>query len=203
MSVAPRTDPRVDAYIAGARLWPAELAALRPILLGAGLHEVLKWGKPCYTHAGRNVVILQEMRAHLALMFFAGALLPDPDGVLEAQGPHSRLARRICVTSPAEAARLAPTVRAYAQEAMRLAERPADAGAAVPAASPPPEVPVAELEERLRRDPALRAAFAALTPGRQREYRLYIAAAKRPATRAARVERCVPGILAGRGLRDR
>ena len=85
----------VDTYMKLSRRWPQEMAALRPILLEAGLTESIKWGKPCYSHGGGNVVILQEMKGFLALMFFKGSLLDDPDGVLREQGPNSRSARRI------------------------------------------------------------------------------------------------------------
>lgn len=190
-------DPDVDAYIARSEKWPREIAALRPVLLSCGLSEEIKWGKPCYSHTGTNIVILQEMKDFLALMFFTGALLSDPAGVLEEQGPNSRAARRIRFTSVEEATRLAETVRSYVIEAVALR----DSGAELP---PPPElVLVDELRRRLDEDPALEAAFAALTPGRQREYHLYFSDAKKPETRAARIEKSIERILQGRGRRDR
>ncbi len=190
-------DPDVDAYIARSEKWPREIAALRPVLLSCGLSEEIKWGKPCYSHTDTNIVILQEMKDFLALMFFTGALLSDPAGVLEEQGPNSRAARRIRFTSVEEATRLAETVRSYVIEAVALR----DSGAELP---PPPElVLVDELRRRLDEDPALEAAFAALTPGRQREYNLYFSDAKKPETRAARIEKSIERILQGRGRRDR
>lgn len=189
--------PDVDAYIKGSKRWPAEMRSLRPILLRSGLTEAIKWGKPCYSHAGSNVVILQEMKDFLALMFFKGALLPDPDGVLEDQGPNSRSARRIRFGSVEDVNRLKHTVEAYIEDAIGVE----DAGLVV---DPAPELElVDELSQRLDRDPELRAAFDALTPGRRREYNLYFAGAKQSRTREARVERCVEKIRAGRGLRDR
>lgn len=189
--------PDVDAYLAAAERWPDEIAALRTILLGTGLDETIKWGKPCYVHDGANVCIVQEMAGFLALMFFKGALLADPDGVLEDQGPNSRSARRITFTSTDDVARRADAVRACVAEAI-AAET---AGLTV---EPTPEPDLAdELQRRLDTDPALAAAFAALTPGRRRGYALHIADAKRSSTREARVERCVAKILAGRGLQDR
>ena len=104
-------NPEVDAYIERSEKWPEEMTGLRPILLAGGLTEELKWGKPCYTHEGKNIVILQEMNDFLALMFFKGALLTDPDGVLESQGPNSRSARRVCVSSVEDVGRLSDTVR--------------------------------------------------------------------------------------------
>lgn len=187
---------QVDAYLARSQQWPDELAALRPVLLDAGLAEELKWGKPCYAHDGANIAILQEMKGFLALMFFKGALLDDPEGVLESQGPNSRSARRMTFTSVEDVARLADTVRAYVAEAIAVEE----AGLAV---EPAPElVLVDELQERLAGDAELAEAFDSLTPGRQREYNLHIADAKKAATREARIDRCAPKILAGKGLRD-
>jgi uncharacterized protein YdeI (YjbR/CyaY-like superfamily) len=130
-------------------------------------------------------------------MFFKGALLRDVDRVLEEQGPNSRSARRICFTSVDDVARLAVTVEAYVAEAVAVEE----AGLEPP---PPPDlVLVEELQARLDADPKLEAAFASLTPGRRREYHLYFSGAKQSATRAARVEKYVPKILAGKGFRDR
>ena len=190
-------NPQVDAYIRRSEKWSAEMIALRPILLGAGLNEEIKWGKPCYSHAGKNIVILQGMKEFLALMFFKGALLNDPDGVLEEQGPNSRSARRIRFTSVEDVARLALTVGVYLDEAVDVEE----AGLEIEAAPEP--VLVEELQDRLDQDPVFRAAFESLTPGRQREYNLYFSAAKQAKTRMARVDKYTQKILDGRGLRDR
>lgn len=172
------------------------MAGLRPILLGCGLTEELKWGKPCYSHEGRNIAILQEMKDFLALMFFKGALLADPAGVLEAQGPNSRSARRMAFTSTDEVSASADIVAAYVREAIEVEQ----AGVEVPA---PELVLVDELRLRLDGDPALKAAFESLTPGRQREYNLHVSGAKQAKTREARVDRYVDKILAGKGFRDR
>ena len=99
-------NPKVDAYIGRSEKWPDEMAALRPILLKCGLSEDIKWGKPCFGHDGKNIVIMQEMKDFLALMFFKGALMNDPAGVLEEHGPNSRSARRMCVRSVADVKRL-------------------------------------------------------------------------------------------------
>ena len=190
-------NPDVDGYIERSEAWPEEMTALRPVLLETGLIEEIKWRLPCYTHRGKNVVIMQEMKDFLSLMFFKGALLADPDGLLEEQGPNSRAARRLTFTSVDDVRRLAGTVTAYVAEAIAIEEsgRQVDPGPAL--------VLVEELQHRLDQDPELRAAFAGLTPGRQREYHLHISGAKQTATRQARVERLVPRILAGKGLRDR
>lgn len=190
-------NPDVDDYIARSQQWPAEIAALRPILLERGLIEEIKWRKPCYSSGGKNIAILQEMNGFLALMFFKGALLDDPAGVLEAQGPNSRSARRMTFTSVDDVERMAATVAAYVDAAITVETAGLDVG-------PAPElVLVDELQARLDADSALQAAFEALTPGRQREYHLHVSSAKQSTTRTSRVEKLVPKILDGKGLRDR
>lgn len=189
-------NPDVDAYIDRSDRWPDEIGALRTVLLGCGLTEEIKWAKPCYSHDGANIAILQEMKNFLALMFFKGALLDDPAGVLEDQGPNSRSARRMCFTSVEDVERLAETVAAYVGNAIDVE----DAGVEV---GPAPElVLVAELRARLDENEALKAAFETLTPGRRREYNLYFSDAKQATTRASRVEKYVPKILSGKGFRD-
>lgn len=186
----------VDAFIGRSDAWPDEITALRTILLDAGLTETIKWGKPCYTHDGANIVIVQEMKDFLALMFFKGALLDDPEGVLVAQGPNSRAARRIEFGSVEDVQRMAGTVRTLLDQAVEVEE----AGLTV---DPAPElVVVEELQRRLDTDPRFRAGFESLTPGRQREYNLYVSDAKRAETRTARVERYADKITSGKGLRD-
>ena len=190
-------NPKVDAYIDRSGQWPDEMTALRPILLKCGLTEDIKWGKPCFSHDGTNIVIMQEMKDFLALMFFKGALMNDPAGVLESQGPNSRSALRMCFRSVADVKRLTKTVKAYIADAIDVEEAGLEVG-------PAPEVVfVAELQERLDVDKKFKTAFEALTPGRRREYNLHIGEAKQAATRVSRVEKCAPKILAGKGLRDR
>ncbi len=190
-------NPKVDAYISRSEKWPEEMSDLRSILLGCGLTEDIKWGKPCYSHEGRNIVILQEMKEFLALMFFKGALLNDSEGVLEEQGPNSRSALRIRFTSVEDVTRLTDTVKAYIDEAIDVEEAGLEVGPA------PGLVLVEELRNRLDQDPAFKAAFESLTPGRQREYNLYFSDAKQPQTREARVEKYAQKILDGKGFRDR
>lgn len=187
----------VDEYLAGSERWPDEVAALRAVLLATGLDETIRWGKPCYAHDGANVVIVQEFADHLALMFFKGVLLDDPEGVLEAQGPNSHAARRMRFTSVEEVEQLADTVTAYVRSAVAVEEE----GTPLPPRPATDRAP--ELAERLAGDPSLAAAFDDLTPGRQREYDLHVAGAKQSATRERRVDAILPRILEGRGLRDR
>lgn len=187
----------VDQYLECSEQWPEEVAALRAVLLGCDLTETIKWGKPCYMHDGRNIVLVQEFRDFLALMFFKGMLLDDPDGVLHDVGPNSRSARRMHFTSVGDVTAATETIQASVAEAIELEE----SGAEVP---PPPEPELAaELQQRLDQDPAFKAAFEALTPGRQRGYNLDIAGAKQSKTRAARVEKHRPKIMQGKGLHDR
>lgn len=187
----------VDAYIGRSQQWPDEMTELRTLLLGCGLDEAIKWGKPCYSHQDKNIVILQEMKHFLALMFFKGALLDDPEGILVEQGPNSRSARRLEFTSVDDVARLHDTVTAYVAEAIDVAEAGLEVGPA------PAPVLVSELQDELDRDSAFRGAFEGLTPGRRREYNLYFSDAKQAATRRSRVEKYRPKILDGKGLRDR
>lgn len=187
----------VDAYLSRSEQWPAEIAALRAVLLDSGLDESVKWGKPCYGSDGENIAIVQEMKNFLALLFFKGALLDDPDGVLESQGPNSRSARRMCFTSVAEVQQSSDVIHSMVAAAIAVAA----AGLEVPPA--PDLVLVEELQQRLDADPDLRAAFERLTPGRRREYHLHISSAKQAKTREARVDKCAGKILAGKGFRDR
>ena len=189
--------PDVDAYLAEADAWPDEIAALRPILTGAGLVEEIKWGKPCYSHDGKNIVILQEMKDYLAVMFFKGALLDDPEGVLRSQGPNSRSAKRMELASVEDIGRMKGVIAAYVAEAIDVEEAGLEVGPA-----PDPDL-AEELQSRLDGDPGLKAAFESLTPGRRREYNLYIADAKQAKTREARVDKYVDKILEGKGMRDR
>jgi uncharacterized protein YdeI (YjbR/CyaY-like superfamily) len=190
-------NPQVNAYIAQSNKWPKEIQALRPTLLDVGLTEEIKWNQPCYCHQGKNIAILQEMNDFLSLMFFKGALLEDPEGVLEDQGENTRSARRIRFTSVEEVTRLSETVKAYVEEAIEVEEAGLEVGPA-----PEPDL-VEELQARLDEDPELKEAFESLTPGRRREYNIYFSGAKQAKTRRARVDRYAPQILDGKGLRDR
>ena len=187
----------VDAYLVDSDLWPDEIAAIRPMLLSCGLDETIKWGKPCYCIDDENVVLLQEFSDHLALMFFQGVLLDDPEGVLHAQGPNTHGPKRMKFTSVGDVEALAQIVTTYVDEAIHHAR----AGTELP---PRPDAELApELQERLADDDELAEAFNALTRGRQREYNLHISGAKQAATRNSRIDKVVPRILDGKGLRDR
>ncbi len=154
-------NPDVDDYVAQSARWPEEISALRPILLACGLGEELKWAKPCYSHDGANIVILQEMKDFLAAMFFKGALLDDPEGLLRAQGPNSRSARRLEFTSVAGVEAARPAIEELVAQAVAAEE----AGLAVGPA-PEPEL-VEELRSRLDGDAALAAAVRGTHAGPQ------------------------------------
>ncbi len=175
----------------------AEISALREILTGCGLTEETKWGKPCFSRDGANIAIIQKMNAFVALMFFKGALLKDPAGVLERPGEHSNHARRFEFTSVADIAASKSLVERYVREAV------ANEAAGRKVTSSPELVLPAELLEKLAAAPAFKAAFEALTPGRQRGYCLYFSGAKGAEARRRRIDKYTPRILEGRGLHDR
>lgn len=191
------TNPDVDEYLSNATSWKDETRELRRIALECGLTEELKWGKPCYAFDGSNVAIIQGFKASCALMFFKGVLLDDPDDVLKKPGPNSRVGRRIEFTSAREVVEMEPTLKAYIAAAIEVEK----AGLEVELEDNPEPIP-AEFQERLDEDPSLKAAFEGLTPGRQRAYILYFSGAKQSKTRASRVEKYVPKILDGKGMRD-
>ena len=187
----------VDAFLGKARQWREETEQLRRIILGCGLTEELKWGKPCYTFQESNVVIIQGFKEYCALMFCQGALLKDPRGMLKKPGENTQAARQIRFTHAREIVGMEPILKAYIHEAI-AAEK---AGLKVNFKRNPEPVPK-ELQNRLNETPALKTAFAALTPGRQRAYILYFSAPKQSKTRDSRIEKCRQQILKGKGLND-
>lgn len=192
-------NPRADFYFSKSQRWQKELSQLRAIVLDAiGLTEELKWGCPCYTYEGRNIVLIHEFKDYCALLFFKGALLKDSRGILVQQTANVQAARQARFTSVGEIRRLTGTLKAYIYEAIQAEE----AGKKVPLKKTSELDMPEEFQSKLRRTPALKDAFKALTPGRQRGYLLYFAGAKQSKTRETRIEKCVPQILAGKGLND-
>ncbi len=187
----------VDAYLEATDRWPDEIKALRPLLIGAGLTEEIKWGKPCYCLDDGNVVLIQEFSDHLALMFFKGVLLDDPAGVLHDQGPNTHGPKRMKFTTSDQVNELTDVISAYVHEAIEHEK----AGTELPERPDGELAP--ELEERLASDDQFAQAFYDLTPGRQREYNLHVSDAKQSATRERRVDKIAPRIMSGKGLRDR
>ena len=193
-----RTDPRTDAFFAEAKRWQAELAALRAILIACPVEEEFKWRAPCYTSANGNVATIGGLRDRCVLSFFKGVLLHDTAGILIAPGENSRSVRMVAFTSVQQIATQRPILIDYITQAIEieLARRKVlfqNDDLALPA----------EFAERLAVDPALSAAFDALTPGRQRGYVLHFAQPRLAQTRAARVVKSIPRILAGKGRQDR
>lgn len=190
-------NPKVGAFLSRAKAWRGEIQKLRSILLECGLDEELKWGKPCFSFEDANVAIIQPFKEHCSLMFFKGALLQDTHGLLRSQGQNTQSAMRLEFTREAQITKT--VVKSYVQQAILL-ER---AGIKVDfVAKRELELPE-ELSQFLRKDRKLAGAFHALTPGRQRAYVLHFTSAKQSQTRTARVEKCIPKILAGLGMNER
>jgi uncharacterized protein YdeI (YjbR/CyaY-like superfamily) len=190
-------NPKVDAFVSRARAWQGEIQKLRSILLECGLEEDLKWGKPCFLFEGRNVAIIQPFKAHCSLMFFKGALLEDTRGLLRSQGENTQSALRLEFTSEAQITKA--VLKPYVKQAILMEQ----AGTQVDfKAKRELELPE-ELTQILHKDRRLAKAFHSLTPGRQRGYVLHFTGAKKSETRTARIEKCIPQILAGLGMHDR
>jgi uncharacterized protein YdeI (YjbR/CyaY-like superfamily) len=190
-------NPMVNVFLSKAKKWQEEFEKLRMIILDCQLTEELKWGKPCYTFQKSNIVIIQGFKEYCALMFCKGALLNDPNGILKKPGENTQAARQIRFTNVREIVEMEPTLKAYIYEAIE-AEK---AGLKVNFKKNPEPTPE-ELQNKLDEIPALKTAFDALTPGRQRAYILYFSAAKQSKTRESRVEKCMQQILNGKGLDD-
>jgi uncharacterized protein YdeI (YjbR/CyaY-like superfamily) len=190
---------KVDAYLRRAKKWRAEMEKLRGIILDCGgLSEELKWGHPCYTFQKSNVVLIHGFKEYCALLFFKGVLLKDPNAILIQQTENVQAARQIRFTNVREIVEMAPVLKAYIKEAIEVEK----AGLKVKyKATSDFRVPD-EFQDKLDEIPALKAAFDALTPGRQRAYLFYFSQAKQSKTRASRVEKCMQQILKGKGLED-
>jgi uncharacterized protein YdeI (YjbR/CyaY-like superfamily) len=191
-------NPKVDAILSKAKQWRGEFEKLRTIVMSSPLTEELKWGQPCYAFQGGNVVLIHGFKEYCALLFFKGALLKDADGILVQQTENVQAGRQIRFTSLREIARMEPILKAYIREAIEVEK----SGKKVELKKTTEFKVAEEFQRRLDADAALRAAFKALTPGRQRAYLLHFAQPKQSKTRAARVEKCTPQILKGKGLND-
>ncbi|MGC4060642.1 MAG: DUF1801 domain-containing protein [Aquabacterium sp.] len=193
------TTPEVDAYLSKAKTWQPELTHLRALLLGCDLTEDLKWGTPCYTLEGANIVLMHTFKDYCALLFFKGALMKDPKGILVQQTRNTQAARQIRFTGVQDIVKLEAAIKACVREAIKVEKAGLKVAFKETAAFAMP----AEFQNKLDRMPDLKKAFEALTPGRQRAYLLHFAEAKQSATRAARVDKCTPRILDGKGLNDK
>lgn len=192
------TNPKVDAYFERRDSWQEELALLRRILLDTGLTEDLKWGEPCYTLDGANVVLIHGFKEYCALLFFKGALMKDPADILIQQTKNVQAARQIRFTGAAQISGMENVLKAYVAEAAEV-ER---SGAKVDLKKTDDFAVPEEFQIRIDSTPSLKTAFEALTPGRQRAYLLYFAQPKQAKTRESRIDKAMPQILAGKGLND-
>ena len=187
---------KVDAYVVHAGQWREVIEPLRTIAQECGLTEEFKWGKPCYSFEGTNIVVIQGFKAYCALLFMKGYLLSDPENVLIKTGENTKVGRQIRFATAEDVAALEPVIKAYIREAVE-AEK---SGLKVELDKTLPAP--AEFQDKLDEFPALQKAFAALTPGRQRAYIIYFSAPKQSQTRELRIEKCIQRILNGKGLND-
>lgn len=193
-----QTNPKVDSFIERAKQWQEEYKKLRSITLDSGLTEELKWGVPCYTLGKSNVVLIHGFKEYCALLFFKGALVRDPQGILIRQSENVQSSRQIRFSGLGEIVELEPVLRAYIQEAIQVEKAGLKVEFKETAKYEVPDELRGKFEEVL----ALKTAFEALTPGRQRAYLLYFSSPKLAKTRAERVEKSMPRIMAGKGLND-
>ena len=191
-------NPQVDVFLSKAESWREEYAALRGIVLGCGLTEEFKWMHPCYSLDKNNVVLIHGFKQYCALLFVKGALLKDPQGILIQQTENVQAARQIRFTSVREIVKLKATLKAYIKEAMEVEKAGLEVTYKKTSEFAIPE----EFQKQLRENQALKTAFEALTPGRQRGYLLHFSAPKQSKTREARIEKCLPLIFDGMGLND-
>jgi len=193
-----KMNSKVDEFLRKAKKWREEFKRLRMVCLDCGLTEELKWGKPCYSYQKNNIVLIHGFKEYCALLFFKGALLKDPNGILVQQTANVQAARQIRFTNVRDIVEMEPILKAYIKEAIEVEKVGLEVSYRKTSEIEMPE----EFQNRLDQSPALKTAFEALTPGRQRGYILYFSGAKQSKTREARVEKCVPQILNGKGLND-
>ncbi len=193
-----RMNPKVDVFLSKAKKWQEEFEKLRMIVLDCGLTEELKWGAPCYTFQKSNIVIMGGFKEYCALSFFKGALLKDVKGILIKPGENTQAARLIRFTNVREIVEMEPILKAYIHEAIEVEK----AGLKVDFKKTTEYTIPEEFQNKLDEIPALKTAFEALTPGRQRAYILYFSAPKQAKTRESRVEKYIEQILNGKGMND-
>ena len=193
------TNPKVDFYFKKEKKWKAECEALRSIVLECDLNEQLKWGQPCYTtDDNRNVVLIHGFKEYCALLFMKGALMKDPKRILIQQTENVQSGRQIRFTDLKEIVALAPTLKTYIRDAIKIEKAGLKVEHKTTAEYKMPE----ELENKFKAVPSFKTAFYKLTPRRQRGYILYFSSAKQSKTREARIENNVDNILAGKGWNE-
>ncbi|UII26348.1 DUF1801 domain-containing protein [Fulvivirga maritima] len=205
-------NPKIDNYLAvgcgrcamvgtpkcKVHSWKDELVALRTIVLSCGLKEELKWSMPCYTHNGKNVAMVAAFKNHCVISFFKGALLQDTAGILQKGGENSQSNRLIKFTELQQVIDLEETIKSYIYAAIEIEKKGLKISDEQKTETPIPD----EFKKHLRENALLKNAFEALTPGRQRGYLLHFSSAKQSKTRDSRIQKCIPTIMAGRGLHD-
>jgi uncharacterized protein YdeI (YjbR/CyaY-like superfamily) len=191
-------NPKVDEFLRREGRWQKELSELRRIVLDCPLDEQLKWGVPCYTNEDKNIVLIHGFKEYCALLFMKGSVMSDPDGILITQTENVQFGRQIRFTDVQQIIELEPVLKKYIMQAIEVEK----AGIKVPVKKTEEFKVTEEFQKKLEENPVLATAFKNLTPGRQRGYLLYFSAPKQSATREARIEKCVPQILAGKGLND-
>lgn len=192
-----RANREVSEYLGKVQQWRKELCKLREIALDCQLTEEFKWGQPCYTYQQSNVAILSPFKRYCILAFFKGVLLDDPNGILTAPGENSQASRQVCFTSIQEILDMEPVLKQYIANAIQIEI----SGLKVDFKKERAPIPE-EFQSNLDRSTALKKAFDALTPGRQRGYLLYFSAAKGPDARKRRIEKYIERILDGKGIND-
>lgn len=191
-------NPKVDFFFEKTGAWQAEFKQLRTLVLNCGLTEELKWGQPCYCLDKANIVLIHGFKEYCALLFFKGALLSDPEGILIQQTANVQAARQLRFTNLKDIKTQAATIKAYIYEDIEVEKAGLKVALKKTAAFDIPQ----EFKIQLDQQPALKKAFEALTPGRQRAYLFHFAQAKQSKTRASRVEKYIPRIMEGKGLDD-
>ncbi|ELR70068.1 DUF1801 domain-containing protein [Fulvivirga imtechensis AK7] len=192
-------NPKVDFFFNKAKEWKIEYKHLRTIVLDCGLTEELKWGVPCYTFQKSNIVLIHGFNEYCALLFHKGALLSDDHGILIQQTENVQSARQIRFTNVGEIVEMEAILKAYIYEAIEVEKAGLKVQFKRTSEFDMPE----EFREALNKSPDLKAAFEALTPGRQRGYLLHFSQPKQSKTRVSRIEKCIPQIFEGKGLKDR
>lgn len=191
-------NPKVDWYFGKEEKWKKEIAKMRDIVLDCHLTEELKWGCPAYTYEKKNIVLIHVFKEYCAYLFFKGALMKDPEGILIQQTENVQSARQVRFTSLEEIKKLEATLKKYIYHAVEVEE----SGVKVEMKKTR-EFPVTdELKEKFKQMPELKTAFEKLTPGRQRAYLLHFSQPKQAKTRESRIEKAVDAILEGKGLND-